>query len=163
MYKFTNQKTFKVNDNIEIECKRQNTNYGFRHVATLFKNDHELKTVKCRYYNRTWESFEYESVIHKLAEASKALTQTEKQQIKTFDNTKEELRPFKLLSSLMSMNDLMHDTGTDEDLKIKNESNLKMIKASMGEALILPDNWNELTEAEKENRLNKIKNMLREN
>jgi tRNA G18 (ribose-2'-O)-methylase SpoU len=156
-YKFTNQKTFKINDNIEIECKRQNTNYGFRHVATLFKNDHELNMVKCCYYNRTWESFEFESVIHKLANKAKNLTEDEKQQIMNFDNTENELKPLKMLSAIMQMTDLFND-----DIKQKNDSKLRMLKAQMGEALILPDDWENLDEQIKSQRLNKIQNMLAE-
>jgi len=157
--KFYDHKTFKITEDVTIYTKTQDTNYGFRHMATLFKNSRELKTVKCCYYNRTWESFKYESVIKKLAKESKALTEVEKQQIKSFDNTVEDLKPFKMLNVFMKITDLMNDKP--EDLKTKNESKLRMIQATTGkENLTLPDDWESLPEAEKAGRLAKIQNML---
>lgn len=39
------------------------TSYGFKHEAELFKNGSFINKAKCTYYNRTWERYEYESVI----------------------------------------------------------------------------------------------------
>jgi len=44
----------------------QNTRYGFRHIAVLHKNGFEKARAKTCYYNRTWERFEFESVINKV-------------------------------------------------------------------------------------------------
>lgn len=73
-------KIFKVNDKIVIVCDWVNTRYGFRHDAKLFVNglEHGDK-AKCCYYNRTWEKFEFETVIHKLLEETDALTESEKE------------------------------------------------------------------------------------
>jgi hypothetical protein len=155
--KFIKTKTFKINEVVTIECKAQKTSYGFRHLATLYKNNLKLATAKTCYYNRTWESFEFQSVIHKLAEQTKSLTEDEKQQIMNFDNTENELKPLKMLSAIMQITDLFND-----DVKLKNDSKLRMLKAQMGEALILPDDWNCLTESVKADRLQKIQNILGE-
>lgn len=56
--------------NFAFTCYRQNTSYGFRHICTLgFNNTTECKWIKrdiiakACYYNRTWESFQYETVL----------------------------------------------------------------------------------------------------
>lgn len=49
------------------------------HKCTLFVNNNEYETEKCRYYNRTWECYTYQSVcigciiklINKLIESEK--------------------------------------------------------------------------------------------
>jgi len=152
-------KEFKINENITIEAEFKNSRNGFNHFATLYYNDQEIRIVKTHYINRTYESFEFESVIHKLAEnCKKELTEEERNLIKNFDNTEEEMKPFKNLSMFMKLIDLMNDKP--EDLKLKNDSKLRMLKAQMGEALILPDDWDILDEQTKADRLNKIKNIL---
>jgi hypothetical protein len=134
-------KSFKINENITIEARSEKTSYGFRHLATLIYNEREIKTVKTCYYNRTWERFEFESVIHKLAENCKCLSYAEKDLIMNFDNTEEEKQPLKILSAFMQLNDLIHDKP--EDLKLKNDSKLRMLKAQFKDGLILPEDWNE--------------------
>ena len=59
---------FNLNNEYNVVCNWQNTRYGFRHIATLHKNGFEIAKAKCCYYNRTWERFEYESVLIKIIE-----------------------------------------------------------------------------------------------
>lgn len=59
-------KTFKLSDEYEIVCESEGTRYGFRHLATLLKNGLEVDKAKICYYNRTWESYEFQSVKNKL-------------------------------------------------------------------------------------------------
>jgi len=59
---------FTLDSQYNIVCNWQNTRYGFRHIATLHKNGFEIARAKCCYYNRTWERFEFESVLNKLVE-----------------------------------------------------------------------------------------------
>ena len=51
-------------------CYGQGTSYGFRHICTLGYNDTTVARyvkddiiAKASYYNRTWESFKYETVL----------------------------------------------------------------------------------------------------
>ena len=53
-------------------CYGQDTSYGFRHICTLGWNDTTVAKyiksdiiAKSCYYNRTWESFKYETVLNK--------------------------------------------------------------------------------------------------
>ena len=57
---------FNLDNEYNIVCNSQSTRYGFRHLATLHKNGFEIAKAKCLYYNRTWESYEFESVILKI-------------------------------------------------------------------------------------------------
>jgi len=76
-------KSFRINDYIEIVCESQRTRYGFRHLATLLINGIERDTAKCTYQNRTWESYEFQSVLRKIAD-SDVLTEDERKLVKDF-------------------------------------------------------------------------------
>ena len=56
-------KLFKLDAVYSVVCNWSRTGYGFRHVATLIKNGQEVGTAKACYYNRTWERYEYETVL----------------------------------------------------------------------------------------------------
>lgn len=43
----------------------RNTRTGFAHDTTLFKNGREIGTATCVYYNRTWECYEYQTVMQR--------------------------------------------------------------------------------------------------
>jgi len=64
-------KLFKINDSLTVVCNWEKTRYGFRHLASLLRNGgHEVAKAKACYYNRAWESFEYQSVLRNLKEKS---------------------------------------------------------------------------------------------
>ena len=56
-------KLFKLSDVYSVVCNWKRTGYGFRHEATLVKYGQELGRAKACYYNRTWERYEYETVL----------------------------------------------------------------------------------------------------
>ena len=56
--------TAKVNGKeIEFRCYTTDTRCGFCHTAHYVGWDYDLTDTKASYYNRTWERFEYESVL----------------------------------------------------------------------------------------------------
>ena len=57
---------FNLDNEYNIVCNWENTRYGFRHIAVLHKNGFEIARTKCCYYNRTWERFEFETVLRKV-------------------------------------------------------------------------------------------------
>ena len=61
-------KIFKLDKKYSIVCEWQNTRNGFRHVAILHLDGKEIYRTKKTYINRTWESFEFESVLIKLVD-----------------------------------------------------------------------------------------------
>jgi hypothetical protein len=148
------RKTFTINEDLHIKCRWINTNYGFKHDATYYENGWEKGTVKACYYNRTWESFEYETVVRNcLAKYSKL---TEEQQKVIMDgfrsrNMEEVNSMFGNIGLMASIGNLLCDKQEE-----KNDWKLRMIKAGVGDAIIMPPDWESLPEGEKEERLNKI-------
>jgi hypothetical protein len=153
---------FKINERYTIVCEWKKTRNAFKHTATLIDNGNEIEKVKICYQNRTWESFEFESVICKLLEKTNILTGEE---IKEF---------IKLLSEkdTEAVNALFGAIGMVAKLgevftKTKAEANdwkKRMIQAGLGASgLTMPEDWDSLTEDVKEIRLNGIINMLNEN
>lgn len=63
---------------VTVVCESESTRSGFRHVAVLLINGNQRDRAKCCYLNRTWESFQYKSVLQKLIENTDALTKRQK-------------------------------------------------------------------------------------
>lgn len=61
---------FNLNKVYSVVCNSESTRYGFRHLATLHKNGFEIAKAKACYYNRTWESFQFETVMLDLISAN---------------------------------------------------------------------------------------------
>ena len=66
--------TLKTNDHnfvARFDCTFEGTRYGFRHLCILIYYDLNDDLIdgsahdKCCYYNRTWESYEYRTVMRK--------------------------------------------------------------------------------------------------
>lgn len=56
--------TAKVNGKeIEFRCYTTDTRNGFCHTAHYVGWDYSINDTKVSYYNRTWERFEYETVL----------------------------------------------------------------------------------------------------
>ena len=152
-YKLENEKNFHVNDNVSITCHYQNTSYGFRHLATLYINGFKQDQTSKAYYNRTWECFTYESVLNKLADRqNKELEQTIKNFVIDYQKIDEQEinKKFGMIANIASLGNIFADNQKD-----KNSWKERMLKAGVNE-LDFPDNWNELSEDEKENRLDKV-------
>ncbi len=61
--------TAKVNgEEIEFRCYTTDTRCGFCHTAHLMGWKYDITDTKASYYNRTWERFEYESVLKRAIE-----------------------------------------------------------------------------------------------
>lgn len=70
-----------VNDNVYVfVCTSENTRTGFAHRCFITRNGFEIAKARCGYINRTWERYQYHSVmceaISKVTdkEVAKALT-----------------------------------------------------------------------------------------
>jgi hypothetical protein len=57
---------FNLNEKYNVICDFEKTRSGFRHIAVLHKNGLESARAKCTYLNRTWEAYEFESVLIKI-------------------------------------------------------------------------------------------------
>lgn len=162
-------KTFYLNNDIRIDCEYQKTQNGFRHLATAYYNGREIETAKCTYLNRTWEAYEFQSVleelVHKL-DQTKALPLKYRYELwrKIKNEFKEEDRKevdhmFGSIGVVALMGEVFGKTT-----KQKNDWKEKMLKAGLGKyGLEMPSDWPELTEEEKERRLNGVINVLANN
>ena len=149
-------KTFKINEKIEIVCESEKTRYGFRHLAYLIVNNNEVAKGKCCYYNRTWESYEFQSVMYqviRVAEKSKVLSVEEIEFCKEYiKNYNERNSSFGIISQIAMLGEVFCDNQ-----KSKNDWKLRMIKAGLeNKGLSVPEDWDTLSEEEKEKRLNLV-------
>jgi len=150
-------KMFEITPKIKIVCDSAKTRNGFKHVATLLINGEEVEETKCCYLNRTWERYEFQSVLYKIIEKSKFLSDEEKEICNEFakgDHT--DWSAFKMVGMIAKMGDVL---CTDQEEK--NDWKARMVRAGMeNKGLVMPDDWNELNEDEKERRLDLVVNTL---
>lgn len=152
-------KVFKVNKEIEIICDWKKTRYGFKHEARLMVNGWERERAKVCYYNRTWESFEYESVIQDLLSKTNLVTKRQKtifMKKERGEYKKAVDKQFGMIAAIASLGQMFTN-----DQKEQNDWKTRMLKAGMGEGLIMPADWNTLSEDEKQTRLDNVINEMK--
>lgn len=59
-------KIFKLDETYSVVCEWKKTRQAFKHVATLMENGLEVDSTKICYLNRTWESYDFQSVLHRV-------------------------------------------------------------------------------------------------
>lgn len=52
----------KVNENVSIGCEVWSNSRAWGHEARLFYKGEEVAKNRVRYYNRTWEAYQFDSV-----------------------------------------------------------------------------------------------------
>jgi len=108
-------KIFNVNKEIKVVCNSERTRSGFRHLATLLRNDREVSNAKCCYSNRTWEAYEFQSVLYKVFEKAD-LTKEEKEICDKFTKEgKEDLSHLKTIGAVASLGNLFCDTQKEKN------------------------------------------------
>jgi len=156
-------KVFKLGRDLEIICQSEKTRYGFRHLATLqTATGHEYYQAKCCYYNRTWECYEFESVLKKLLDVAikeKLLKSYYISRFKKFLKTRW-AKPNDFIKMVARVA-LMGEVLAGDSQKAKNDWKARMLKAGLeNKGLIMPDNWDSLSEDTKTARLDKIISFL---
>lgn len=127
--------TAKVNGKeITFRCYTTDTRCGFCHTAHLMGWEYEQTDTKASYYNRTWERFEYESVLKRAIEK---LPTDVRQQVydqiidgKAAEEEKKAEEQFEAFKSL-------HDSLSDENKERLAKSGIEMhseadVKGVMG-------------------------------
>ena len=59
---------FTLDEVYSIVCNFKSTRTGFKHTASLCKNGQSIYETKICYLNRTWDRFEYESILLKVVD-----------------------------------------------------------------------------------------------
>ena len=63
--------TYKINGHeYLIHSRTVNSRTGFAHVSTLVRDGQEIETKRVNYYNRTWESYQYQNSMRVVVEAA---------------------------------------------------------------------------------------------
>jgi len=148
---------FKINPKIEIVANHENQRDGFRHRATLVLNGKEVDSTTVHYINRTWESYEFQSVMERLVEKTSYLTAEEKAMVhKWLQGDRTDWSGFKATSMVASLGDVFGQTP-----KEKNVWKTRMLKAGLGsQGLEIPEDWETLPEKTKTARLDKVIGLL---
>jgi hypothetical protein len=146
---------FRLNKQFKILCKFQKTRNGFKHVAFVMKDSHDVLETKCCYLNRTWESYEFQSVVHQAIDryfSDKKLAARYKKAIdkKVKDVESKRFDPVKMVCK---MGEVLCNT-TEE----KVDWNKRMIGTIPG--IDFPDEFDSLPTEEKEKRLNSALEVL---
>ena len=157
MGRILGQRLFQITPSISVSCQSENTSYGFRHLATVFKDGHQVGFAKASYYNRTWESYEFETVMWKAIDNS-SLSPKEKEYAKRWTKgDRTDWTSFNQTYGLALMGEVM---GTDQ--KQKNEMKTKALQMGLGnQGLDFPSDWNTLPEGTKTARLDAVLGVLK--
>ena len=145
---------FKITKEIEVVCNSESTRYGFRHLATMLRDGVEIQDGKCTYQNRTWERYEFQSVLFDVvrkALKNKLISEEEEKACDHFireDQT--DWSGFKTTSAVAKMGELFCDNQKD-----KNDWKKRMLKAGI-QGLDIPEDWDELDEDTKTARLDAV-------
>lgn len=151
---------FKINDKLAIGAEVYETRRSWGHKAHLYRvrtpeqNDLLIESTRITYYNRTWERFQFESILFQLIEKARrthAIDENEAKvcndYIKSYNTHDSHLKTVAIVAKL---GDLF-----SSNKKEANDWKTRMIKAGLeNKGLIMPDDWEELSESEKETRLN---------
>lgn len=145
-------KEFRINKTDTIVCEWGKTRNGFKHTVTYLRDGNEVADAKVNYLNRTWESYEYETAIHKLLDKME-LPDAKKKHIldicagKAHAETEE---MFGTVANIAKLGEVFANTKEE-----KNKWKKRMLKAGLS-GFDLPEDWDTLSEDEKEKRLNLV-------
>ena len=147
---------FNLTKEFQVVCRSERTRYGFRHLATMLQNGVEIQDGKCTYQNRTWESYEFQSVLSNVvnkAHENKLISDSEKEVCDEFiKEGKEDNSHLKTISMVASLGEVFCDNQKD-----KNSWKARMLKAGLeNKGLSMPEDWDDLDEDEKTKRLDGV-------
>ena len=143
--------TFTLPDDFIIVCRSEGTRYGFRHLAELTHNGRGVAKDKACYYNRTWESYTFATVIHGVID--KYFDEVTAKAYKEIVDKKargEVEESFKMIGAIAKLGELFTDTPEEQ-----NKWKRRMLAAGLP-GLDFPEDFDGLSEEEKEIRLNKV-------
>jgi len=73
---------FKLNRDIKVYCENYQTSCTWGHKGFIEVKGIETNKAKIRYINRTWEKFEYQSLIYELVNNCNVITDKQKLKLK---------------------------------------------------------------------------------
>lgn len=146
--------TFNLKCGYRVECRSERTRYGFRHLAEVIDTKgNVVSKAKVCYYNRTWESFTFETVMERALRSCKWF---DKYAVNHIMNTlRDEAHgkvkaQFAFVGGIAKLGEIFGTTR-----KESNDWKARMLKAGMP-GLIMPSDWDTLSEEEKTARLDAV-------
>ena len=153
-YKLRNRQYFSAEVNgvkYSFTCYKQSTAYGYREICTEGYNDTEtcayIKNdiiAKASYYNRSWQRFDYETVLNRGIEVVAPDKETE-QALKDIlierkaqadhERCEKELKAFEALYNKTS--DTFKQTMANSDFMMTNEKDVSLVKGLMALDIVL--------------------------
>lgn len=144
--KLSNEQTFELGE-YTITAWGYDSPYSWGHYAKLYKGDSQIDEAKYTYYNRTWETYKYQSIVHGILGKNK-------------------------LSGLSKLADQLGETGVREELKklsglvrmgqLMGVDGAKVLEIATNGQVNRPEEWETLPEEEREKRLSRVINLLEE-
>ena len=169
--KENNTMYIKITKQLAVGAEYYETSRSWGHKAHLYLgrtengNGNLILKEKVRYYNRTWESYKFETVLKNLYFEAKKKNLLSAYHLRLFkkmiDNggkveAKRIKQEFKTVAMVASLGSIFGKTQ-----KESNDWKARMIKAGLGsKGLIMPDDWDELDEDTKQTRLDAIIKMM---
>lgn len=129
--------TAKVNgEKVEFRCHTTDTRSGFCHTAHLTGWDYDITDTKASYYNRTWERFDYESVLKRAIEKLPMdIRQAVYDQIIERKAVEEEKQAEDMLNSFKSLHDGLNEENKERlansGIEITNTAQMKGVMGLM--------------------------------
>jgi hypothetical protein len=153
--------TFKLSKKITIECEGYSTRYSWGHKAYLLIDGHQEGYKKITYYNRTWEAYTYQTILSSIVDSvsNKIISKEDKKKYQEMiknQSFSQDRDSFKTVALIAKMGEVF---GSSQ--KESNDWKARMLKAGLaGKGLIMPEDWDTLTENDKESRLNAVINEI---
>jgi hypothetical protein len=148
-------KIFTLDKSYTVVCDWKKTRTAFKHVATVLCNGSEVYSTKICYLNRTWESYEYQSVLHKAINGFFYAKQAKRYITKLERKPKERTPHLKAVSTACAIGEILCQTKAE-----KNAWKKRMLSTVHG--ISFPEDFDQLPEDEKTLRLDGALNQIKE-
>lgn len=148
---------FKIDKHNSVIAESESTRSGFRHVVILMRDGHEIDRDKVTYINRTWESFPFETALGKILNKHPEIKPAVKK--KFFErasgrHVEEVESQFRTTANIAKLGNILTNTP-----KERADWKERMLKAGLPD-LQIPEDWNELSDKEREARLDRVIEMM---
>ena len=122
---------------IEFRCYTTDTRCGFCHTAHYVGWEYNLTDTKASYYNRTWERFEYESVLKRaIDKLPENVRQQVYDQIIDHKAAEEEQKAEEQFEAFKNLHDSLSDENKERlansGIEMHSESDVRGVMGLMG-------------------------------
>jgi len=142
-------KNFNLGNGYEVVCESRKTGNGFKHVALVNKDGVQVHRAVAHYLNRTWESYDFQTVLHKAIRGVFKDEATQDALIKAVDSGDNDDGALKSIALIAKLGDVLCDKP-----KEKNAWKKRFISKVQG--IDFPEDFDNLPEEEKQRRLDGV-------